>query len=115
MKTNIKTEKRKRLQKKIRSRIFGTANKPRLVVFRSNKFIYAQLIDDVNRITVASASDIKIKKGTKAVRAGEIGKMIAEVGKIKGIEKVVFDRGGFKYAGRIKILADTARKAGLKF
>ncbi|OGI70625.1 50S ribosomal protein L18 [Candidatus Nomurabacteria bacterium RIFCSPLOWO2_01_FULL_42_20] len=110
-----KQEKRNRLKKKIRAKIFGTSEKPRLSVFRSNKFIYAELIDDQNGVTLASASDIKIKKGTKKERAQEVGKKIALDASAKKISKAVFDRGGFKYMGRIQILAEQARKSGLKF
>jgi large subunit ribosomal protein L18 len=110
-----KTEKRIRLKKKIRTKIAGTAECPRLSVFRSNKFIYAQVIDDVSGKTLTEASDIKMAKGTKIERAKQVGKMIAEAClKIK-INKVVFDRNGFKYTGRIKLVADEARTGGLKF
>jgi len=110
-----KTEKRIRLKKKIRTKIAGTAECPRLSVFRSNKFIYAQVIDDVSGKTLMEASDIKMAKGTKIERAKQVGKMIAEAClKIK-INKVVFDRNGFKYTGRIKLVADEARAGGLKF
>ena len=110
-----KDEKRTRLKAKIRVRISGTKERPRLSVFRSNKFIYAQVIDDKEGKTLAQASDVKITKGTKTERAKQVGTMIAEVcGKMK-IDKVVFDRNGFKYTGRIKLVADTARASGLKF
>ena len=115
MKTDIKVQKRKRLQKRIRTKVSGTTERPRLAVFRSNKFIYTQLIDDTTGKTIAQASDVKIKKGAKAVRAAEVGKIIATVAKEKGIKKATFDRGGFKYAGRVKIVADEARKNGLEF
>jgi len=110
-----KTDKRIRLKAKIRARIKGTAERPRLSVFRSNKFIYAQVIDDVSGKTLAQANDIKTKKGTKTERAKIVGRLIADTcSKIK-IDKVVFDRNGFKYTGRIKTVADEARAAGLKF
>ena len=112
---NKKTEKRIRLKKKIRSKISGTEKRPRLSIFRSNNYIYAQLIDDTKGNTLASFSDITIKKGTKTERAKEVGKSIAENAKSKNISDVVFDRNGFKYTGRIKILADEARNNGLKF
>ena len=103
------------MKKKIRTKIAGTAECPRLSVFRSNKFIYAQVIDDVSGKTLTEASDIKMAKGTKIERAKQVGKMIAEAClKIK-INKVVFDRNGFKYTGRIKLVADEARTGGLKF
>ena len=110
-----KQDKRIRLKKKIRARITGTAERPRLSVFRSNKFIYAQVIDDVAGKTLVSTSDVKIKKGTKTERAKEIGKIIAELCKGAKISKVVFDRNGFKYTGRIKTVADEARAGGLEF
>jgi large subunit ribosomal protein L18 len=113
--TVIKREKRERRHAKIRTQIKGVASKPRLAVFRSNKFIYAQLIDDETQVTLASASDILETKGTKTERAQEIGKKIAKEASSKGLDSVVFDRGGFKYTGRIKALADSAREAGLKF
>ena len=112
--TNIKTEKRLRLKKKIRMRLSGEAARPRLAVFRSNKFIYAQAIDDSKSTTVAAASDAG-QKGTKVAGAEHVGKAIAAALKEKGITTVVFDRGGFRYAGRVKILADAARAAGLNF
>lgn len=112
--TNIKTEKRLRLKKKIRMRLSGDAIRPRLAVFRSNKFIYAQAIDDAKQVTIAAASDMT-EKGTKVAGAEFVGKAIAEALKAKGITSVVFDRGGFRYAGRVKILADAARAAGLTF
>ena len=110
-----KQDKRIRLKKKIRARISGTSARPRLSVFRSNRFIYAQVIDDASGKTLVEASDIKATKGTKTERAKEVGKMISE--KCKGIKinEVVFDRNGFKYTGRIKLVADEARSGGLKF
>jgi len=125
-----KTDKRIRLKAKIRSKIQGTKERPRLSVFRSNKFIYAQVIDDVSGATLAQASDLprpastrgelgkaggEIAKGTKTERAKKVGQSIAEVCLKANIKKVVFDRNGFKYTGRIKLLADTARAGGLKF
>lgn len=110
-----KTEKRIRLKKKIRAKVFGTLTRPRLSVFRSNKFIYAQIIDDAKANTLVEASDIKLEKGTKTERAMKVGKMIAEKAQAKKITEVVFDRNGFKYTGRVKLVADEARKGGLKF
>jgi large subunit ribosomal protein L18 len=112
---NVKTEKRMRLKSKIRSRISGTKEIPRLSVFRSNSYIYAQLIDDTIGKTVASASDATEKKGAKSDRAAKVGQMIAAAAQSAGITKVVFDRNGFRYTGRIKSLADAARTAGLQF
>ena len=110
-----KTDKRIRLKRKIRAKIKGTAERPRFTVFRSIKFIYAQVIDDVAGKTLAQASDVKIAKGKKTERAKEVGRAISEVCKKAKISKVVFDRNGFKYTGRIKLVADEARTAGLKF
>ena len=110
-----KTDKRIRLKKKIRVKIVGTMERPRLTVFRSNKFIYAQIINDMTGKTLAQASDVKITKGTKTERAKQVGLMIADVCLKNKIKKVVFDRNGFKYTGRIKLVADQARTAGLEF
>ena len=116
MKTNSKQEKRIRLHKKIRSRVSGTGDTPRLAVFRSNRYMYAQLIDDVNAITLASASDIALTgKMTKVERATAVGKKLAEEAKKKKITTVVFDRGGFSYRGRVEALANGAREGGLAF
>ncbi|MFT5360061.1 MAG: large subunit ribosomal protein L18 [Candidatus Paceibacteria bacterium] len=114
-KGEIKDNKRLRIKNRIRAKISGTADKPRLSVFRSNKYIQAQLIDDVAQVTLAAASDLKDPKGTKTERAEKAGIEIAELAKTKGISEIVFDRNGFKYAGRIKALADKAREGGLKF
>ena len=110
-----KSDKRIRLKKRIRVKISGTSERPRLSVFRSNKFIYAQVIDDTKGRTLAAASDIKISKGTKTERAREVGKIITEAALKKKISQVVFDRNGFNYTGRIKLIADEARVGGLKF
>jgi|SRR6185369_3939782 len=110
-----KAEKRIRLKAKIKSRIRGTSERPRLSVFRSNKFIYAQVIDDVAGKTLAQASDVKVMKGAKTERAKKVGQSIAEICLKAKIKKVVFDRNGFKYTGRIKLLADEARAGGLAF
>jgi large subunit ribosomal protein L18 len=112
---NKKLEKRLRLKKKIRTKIFGTSTCPRLSVFRSNNYIYAQMIDDSKSITVASASDMDVKTGTKTERSVVTGTNIAKASNAKGIKSCVFDRNGFKYTGRIKALADSARASGLKF
>ncbi|HLS10662.1 MAG TPA: 50S ribosomal protein L18 [Flavobacteriaceae bacterium] len=113
-----KIEKRNRIRKRIRKTISGTQEKPRLVVFRSNKEIYAQLIDDVAGKTLASASsrdkDITVE-GTKSEIAFAVGKSIADKAKESGIETICFDRGGYLYHGRVKSLADGAREGGLKF
>ena len=110
-----KTDKRIRLKNKIRAKIVGTEARPRLTVFRSNKFIYAQVINDTTGKTLVQASDVKTTKGTKSERAKEVGKAIAAVAVAKKIKQVVFDRNGFKYTGRIKLVADEARAGGLEF
>jgi large subunit ribosomal protein L18 len=112
---NKKLEKRIRLKKKIRTKISGTAERPRLSVFRSNQFIYAQIIDDMKSKTLVSASDMAVKKGTKTERSVSVGTDVAKLAIAKGIKKVVFDRNGFKYTGRIKALAEQARASGLEF
>ena len=112
---NKKLEKRIRLKKKIRTKVSGTSTCPRLSVFRSNSFIYAQVIDDTKGKTIISASDLTLKKGTKTERAISVGNEVAKASVAKGIKKVVFDRNGFKYTGRVKALADGARASGLTF
>ena len=113
--SQTKTLKRKRRHAKVRAKINGNALRPRLAVFRSNKSIYAQLIDDVNNVTLASASDVKDSKGTNVERAQAVGSAIAKAATAKKITNVVFDRGGYLYAGRVKALAEAAREGGLKF
>jgi len=112
-----KKDKRIRRHKKIRARMSGTKEMPRLCVFRSLNHIYAQLVDDQKAKIMAFASDKDLKKSkvNKSEKAKEVGKMIAKLGLEKKIEKVVFDRGGLIYHGRIKSLAEGAREAGLKF
>ncbi len=111
-------EKRIRLKKKIRAKILGGGGRPRLSVFRSNSYIYAQIIDDKKGATLVSATDLKSdadKKITKTERAKIVGKEVSKLAIEKGIKEVVFDRNGFKYTGRVKALADSAREGGLKF
>ena len=112
-----KPERRQRIRFRIRKTISGTATNPRLSVFRSNKEIYAQLIDDVNGVTLLAASsrEKEIGKGTNVEVATAVGKLVAEKAIKAGIETVTFDRGGYLYHGRIKSLAEGARAAGLKF
>ncbi|MGC6414798.1 MAG: 50S ribosomal protein L18 [Bacteroidia bacterium] len=114
-----KVSRRNKIRNRIRGTVTGTAQRPRLSVFRSNKDIYAQLIDDVSGVTLVSASSreatIAEVKDTKVVKAGLVGKKIAELAKGAGIEQVVFDRGGYLYHGRVKSLADGAREGGLVF
>ena len=111
---------RKRVHTRIREKLSGTAERPRLNVYRSLNHIYTQLIDDQAGVTIVSASTMGKKgeaktTGGNVAAAREVGKLIAERAKEKGITKVVFDRGGFLYHGRIKALADAAREAGLEF
>lgn len=108
---------RTRRHKKIRARIKGFSDKPRLVVFKSNKHIYAQLIDDTTSKTLISANDLELKdlKKKKSEIAFEVGKLAAKKASDKKISVVVFDRGGYQYTGRVKSLAEGARKGGLKF
>lgn len=111
---------RKRVHKRIRTKLAGTAERPRLNVYRSLNHIYTQIIDDATGTTIASASTVSKKgEGKKAggnvESAKEVGKLIAERAQEKGVKKVVFDRGGYLYHGRIKALADAAREAGLEF
>ena len=112
-----KPERRQRIRFRIRKTISGTATNPRLSVFRSNKEIYAQLIDDVNGVTLLAASsrEKEIEKGTNVEVATAVGKLVAEKALKAGIETVTFDRGGYLSHGRIKSLAEGARAAGLKF
>ncbi|MEE1190107.1 MAG: 50S ribosomal protein L18 [Bacteroidales bacterium] len=107
-----------KLKMRIRKKISGTSNRPRLTIFRSNKEIYAQLIDDEKGVTLVSASTMEKnfeRKGTKTERAISVGKSVAERAKAIGVEAVVFDRNGYLYHGRVKSLADSARENGLKF
>lgn len=107
-------------QRKVRHRrmrfyLKGTSERPRLNVFRSNKQIYAQVIDDTKSITIASASSLKLGIGANLEGAKAVGKLVAEKAIENGVKKVVFDRGGYLYHGRVKALADAAREAGLEF
>ena len=107
-----------RIKRRIRKTVTGTSSRPRLSVFRSNKQIYAQLIDDVAGVTLGSASSIKndaAQKGNKIEQAKLIGKEIAGIAKKAGLESVVFDRNGYLYHGRVKALAEAAREEGIKF
>ena len=114
-KTVLKIYHRMRRHNRIRAKVAGTATVPRLAIFRSARHISAQLINDDTAVTILSASDAKITKGSKVERAQAIGAEIATKAKEKKITKVVFDRGGFLYAGRVKALADAARSGGLQF
>jgi large subunit ribosomal protein L18 len=115
MDTKIKTEQRDRRRKRIRAKIFGTPDMPRLSVFRSNKYISAQLIDDTKGITLAAATSKGAKGKSVLEKAKAVGASIAEQAKVKKVSKAVFDRGGYLYTGSVKAVADGAREAGLKF
>lgn len=119
---NEKEYKRNRRHLRVRNKIVGTPERPRLCVFRSTLHIYAQLIDDTAGRTLASSSSLKLtdiqpeeKMGRKIIQAREVGRLLAENAKAKGISKVVFDRGGYLYHGRVAALAEGARKHGLEF
>jgi large subunit ribosomal protein L18 len=109
------TDRRYKRHLRVRNKISGTGERPRLVVFRSLKHIYAQLVDDSTGRTLATVSDLGIEQGKKGERAAEVGRLIAERAKTAGISRVVFDRAGYRYHGRIKAVADGARKGGLEF
>lgn len=125
----LKIEKKYRRHRRVRARIFGTSEKPRLCVFKSGKHIYAQIIDDEKNKTLFSVSDLELKKSktkskpddskkeltAKKLIAFEVGKLIAKKSIEKKIEKIVFDRAGYNYHGKIKLLAEGAREGGLKF
>ncbi len=110
---------RKKRHARVRTKLSGTAARPRLNVFRSNKHIYAQLIDDVNGVTLASAStldkDVNVESASNSDAAVKVGELVAKRAVEKGVKTVVFDRGGYLYHGRIKALADAARENGLEF
>jgi large subunit ribosomal protein L18 len=110
---------RQKRHDRIRLRLEGTGSRPRLAVFRSNNHIYAQVIDDASGRTLATAStvekELRGSKETKTQEAASVGKLVAQRAKAAGVERVVFDRAGFRYHGRIKSLADAAREAGLQF
>ena len=110
-----KEVRRQKRKMRVRGKVTGLSLRPRLSVFRSNQHIYAQLIDDQLGKTLAAASDLTIKKGSKSEKATEVGKEVAKIAKSKKLESVVFDRNGYKYHGRIKAIADGAREGGLIF
>ncbi len=118
-KLSAKEQRRTTIRRRIRGKVKGTLERPRLSVFRSNSAIYAQIIDDVNGVTLASCSsqkkDISSQPQTKVAQSKQVGIMLAEMAKAKGVTKVVFDRGGFLYHGRIQALAEGAREGGLIF
>lgn len=116
--SSAKSDRRVRIKRRIRKNISGTTSRPRLTVFRSNKQIYAQLIDDIKGVTIASAASLKAEEAQKVSKTDQaklIGKQIAEAASKAGITEVVFDRNGYLYHGRVKALAESARESGLKF
>lgn len=122
MEAKKKVSMRKRRHRRVRNKVVGTTEKPRLAVFRSARHIYAQVIDDAQRRTIAAMSSLKIgsvkgddKAAGKIAVAREVGRLLADEAKKQGVEDVTFDRGGFLYHGRVAALADAAREAGLKF
>lgn len=108
-------DRRQRRRYRLRKRLSGDSKKPRVSVFKSGQHIYAQIIDDTKGVTLVSDSDLLVKEGTKKDRAMTVGEKLAKKAKQKKIETVVFDRGGFKYHGRVAALAEGLRKGGLKF
>ena len=113
--TTKKEKRRMKIKFRIRKNVNGTAERPRLSVFRSNKQIYAQVINDITGTTLASASSLVLEKMPKDEQAQKVGELIAQKAQAAGIEAVVFDRNGYLYHGRVKELADAARKGGLNF
>ena len=111
-----KQDRRNKIKTRIRGKISGTAERPRMTVFRSNKSIYVQLVDDTKGVTIASASSKSVDaQGNKSEIAAKVGQLIGERAKAAGIESAVFDRNGYLFHGRVKSLADAARNGGLKF
>jgi large subunit ribosomal protein L18 len=106
---------RRRRHLRVRKKVSGTADRPRLVVFRSDKHTYAQLVDDDAGRTLATVSSVKVSGGKKVEKAAAVGKQVASVAKERGITRVVFDRAGYKYHGRVKAVAEGAREGGLEF
>jgi large subunit ribosomal protein L18 len=113
--TTKKQERRIKIKYRVRKNVNGTAERPRLSVFRSNKQIYAQVINDVNGTTLAAASSIGLETMPKIEQAQKVGALLAEKAKAAGVDTVVFDRNGYLYHGRVKALADAAREGGLNF
>ena len=111
----IKIKRYKQRKARVRSRVVGTADRPRLSVYKSNIHIYGQLVDDDKQVTLAATSDLKVKTGKKTEKAEKVGEELAKLAIAKKIKKVTFDRNGFRYHGRVKALAEGARKGGLDF
>lgn len=114
---NIVRQNKTRIKRKqrVRKSLFGTVQRPRLCVFRSNKYLQVQAIDDLNHKTIIGISDILVKKGTKTERAQQLGKLFFEDLKKNKIDSIIFDRGQYKYHGRVKAFAESLREAGIKF
>jgi large subunit ribosomal protein L18 len=120
MKAGARTEARRRVRARVRRRVRGTTDRPRLAIFKSGRHIYAQVIDDATGATLAHASSLdsgmkKEKPGANVATAVRVGTLVAERAKAKGVARVVFDRGGYIYHGKVKALADAARQGGLEF
>ncbi len=113
--TKSKSQQRERRRKRIRAKVVGTEARPRLAIFKSNKAIYAQIIDDDKGVTLASATSLTLKGKTKTDQSKQVGIAVAKAAIAKGIKKAVFDRGGFIYTGRVQALAEGAREGGLEF
>ena len=113
--TTKKVERRIKIKYRIRKRVNGTAERPRMSVFRSNKQIYVQIVNDLTGTTLASASSLGMETMPKKEQAAKVGELIAKKAQVVGVEKIVFDRNGYLYHGRVKALADAAREGGLKF
>lgn len=113
--TTKKEQRRLKIKFRIRKSVKGTAERPRLSVFRSNKQIYAQVIDDITGTTLAAASSLGLEKMNKTEQAKKVGELVANKAKEAGVDKIVFDRNGYLYHGRVQALADAAREGGLKF
>ncbi len=114
MRPELKRRARLRRHRRVRKNVFGTEERPRLAVYRSNRHIYAQLVDDLTARTMATASDLGSGQGDKTARAKDVGKAIAERAKAAGVDRAVFDRGGRLYHGRVRAVAEGAREAGLQ-
>jgi large subunit ribosomal protein L18 len=114
-KPRTRAERRHQRHLRVRKKVAGSAERPRLVIYRSLKHIYAQLVDDAAGRTIAAASDAKIAEGKKIERSAEVGRQLAARAKEAGITQVVFDRAGYRYHGRVKAVADGAREGGLEF
>lgn len=114
MNSKFKQQHRMRRHKRVRAKIFGTVEKPRIAVFKSNQYIYAQVVDDESGKTLLSVSDMEVKTGKKSDKALKIGQALAAQMKEKGLLEAVFDRGGFKFHGRVKSIADGLRSGGIK-